>query len=186
MFISIVTIEGNLNLVPKNVCLLDMLQLKKDINVLNPFQRKCLLSWMLNKDSVFYDFFQTEDLQNDHSPTLIIIQPDNPSFIIPRESGSSVLATENSSLPAMPSHDVHDRTTPNKGEIRKTTTTLIPFDIVYSRQRATKIKGSSDPLHDPESTNLLSNVLINYLPHVQPTSSSSSELASLEHESCSN
>ena len=84
-----------------------------------------------NKDSVFYDFFQAEDLQNDPSPTLII-QPDNLSFIIPRESGSSVLDTENTSLPAMPSRDVHDPTTPNKGEIKKTTASLIPFDIVYS------------------------------------------------------
>ena len=42
-----------------------------------------------NKDLVFYDFFQTEYLQNDPSPTLII-QPDNPSFIITKESGSSV------------------------------------------------------------------------------------------------
>ena len=85
-----------------------------------------------NKDSVFYHFVQTEDLKNDLSPTLII-QPDNPSFIIPRESGSSVLDTENTSLPLMPSHDVHDPTTPNKGEIRKTTVALIPFDIVYLR-----------------------------------------------------
>ena len=88
-----------------------------------------------NKDSVFYDFFQriqTKDLQNDPSPTLII-QPNNPSFIIPKESVSSVLDTENTSLPAMPSRDVHDPTTPNKGEIRKTTIALIPFDIVYSQ-----------------------------------------------------
>ena len=138
-----------------------------------------------NKDSVFYDFFQIENLQNDPSPTLIT-QPDNPSFIIPRESGSSVLDTENTSLRAMLSHDVHDPTTPNKGEIKKTTPTLIPFDIVYSQQRTTEMKGSSNPLHYLESTNPPSNVLINSLPHVQPISSSSSKSASLEHESCSN
>ena len=46
-FVHII-IEGNLNLVPQNACSLDMLQLKKDINVLNPFQRKCLLPWMLH------------------------------------------------------------------------------------------------------------------------------------------
>ena len=143
LFIFIVIIEGNLNLVPQNVCLLDMLQLKKDINVLNQFHTMDITFFELipyftchfqgenqNKDSVFYDFFQTEDLQNDHSPTLII-QPDNPSLIIPTESGSNVLDIENTSLPAMSSHDVHDPTTPNKGEIRKTTAALIPFDIVY-------------------------------------------------------
>ena len=75
----------------------------------------------------------------------------------------------------MPSHDVHDSITPNKGEIRKTTATLIPFDIVYSRQRTTQMKGSSNPLHYLESTNPPGNVLINSLSHVQPTSSSSSE-----------
>ena len=114
----------------------------------------------------------------------MIIQLDNPSFIIPRESGSSVLDTENTSLPAMPSHDVHDPTTPKIGEIRKTTAALIPFDIFYSRQR-TQMKGSSNPLHYPKSTNPC-YVLINPLSHVQPTSSLSSESASLEHESCSN
>ena len=71
-----------------------------------------------NKDSVFDDFFQTEDLQNNHSPTLII-QPKNPSFIIPSESGSSVLDTKNASLPAMSSQDVHDPITPNAGETSK-------------------------------------------------------------------
>ena len=59
-------------------------------------------------------FFQPKYLQNDPSPTFII-KPNNPSFIIPRESGSSVLDTEYIS-PAMPSHDVHDLTTPNKGK----------------------------------------------------------------------
>ena len=48
------------------------------------------------------------------------------------------------------------------------------------------MKGSSNPLHYLESTNPLGNVLINSLTHVQPTPSSSSELAILEHESCSN
>ena len=48
------------------------------------------------------------------------------------------------------------------------------------------MKGFSNPLHYLESTNPLGNVLINSLPHFQPTSSSSSESASLEHESCSN
>ena len=129
-----------------------------------------------NIDSFFYDFFQTKDLQNDPSPTLII-QPDNPIFIIPRESGLSVLDTENTSLPTMPSHDVHDPITSNKGEIRKTTAALIPFDIVYSQQRTTQMKGSSNPLHYLESMNPPSNVLINSLPH---------ESTSLEHESCSN
>ena len=138
-----------------------------------------------NKDSIFYDFFHIEDLKDDPSPTLII-QPNNPSFIIPRESGSRVLDTENTSLPAMPSHDVHDPTTPNKGEIRKTTAALIQFDIVYSQQRTTKMKGSSNPLHYSKFKNPPGNVLINSLPHVQPTSSSSSESTSLEHESCSN
>ena len=116
----------------------------------------------------------------------MIIQPNNPSFIIPKESGSSVLDIENTSLSAMPSHDVHDPTTPNKGEIRKTTAALIPFDIVDSRQRTTQMKGSSNLLHYPESTNPPRNALINSLPHVQPTSSSSSESTNLEHESCSN
>ena len=122
---------------------------QKDINVLSPFQRKCLLPWILhflidslfhtsfsrenqNKDSVFYDFFQTEDLQSDPSLTLII-HPENPSFIIPSESRSSVLDTENTGLPTMSSHDVHDPITPNIGETRKKTATLVPFDIVYSR-----------------------------------------------------
>ena len=74
-----------------------------------------------NKDFVFYDFFSKLKIyKNDPSLTLII-QLDNLSFIIPMESGSSVLDTENTSLPAMPSHDVHDPTTPNKGEIKKTT-----------------------------------------------------------------
>ena len=41
-------------------------------------------------------------------------------------------------------------------------------------------------LHYPKSTNPPGNVLISSLPHVQPTSSSSFESASLEHESCSN
>ena len=48
------------------------------------------------------------------------------------------------------------------------------------------MKGSSNPLHHPESMNPPGHVLINSLSHVQPTSSSSSESASLEHESCSN
>ena len=48
------------------------------------------------------------------------------------------------------------------------------------------MKGSSNPLHYQESMNPPGNVLINSLPHVQPTSSSSSESASLENESCSN
>ena len=48
------------------------------------------------------------------------------------------------------------------------------------------MKGSFNSLHYPESTNPPSNVLINYLPHVQPTSYLSSESTSLEHESCSN
>ena len=48
------------------------------------------------------------------------------------------------------------------------------------------MKGSSNPLHYQESTNPPGNVLINSLTHVQPTSSSSFESASLEHESCSN
>ena len=103
-----------------------------------------------NKDSFFYDFFQTEDLQNDPSPTLII-QPKNPSFIIPSESGSSVLVTENVDLPTMPSHDVHDPITPNARETSKKT--LVPFDIVYSRQRTNQMKGSSNPLYYPKSTN---------------------------------
>ena len=37
------------------------------------------------------------------------------------------------------------------------------------------MNGSSNPLHYLEPTNPLGNVLINSLPHVQPTSSSSSE-----------
>ena len=64
----------------------------------------------------------------------------------------------------MSSHDVHDPTTPNKGEIRKTTAALIPFDIVYSQQRTTQMKGSSNPLHYPKSTNPPGNFLINSLP----------------------
>ena len=48
------------------------------------------------------------------------------------------------------------------------------------------MKGSSNPLHYPKSTNPPSNVLVNSLPHVQPTSSLSSESASLVNESCSN
>ena len=86
----------------------------------------------------------------------------------------------------MSSHDVHGPTTPNKGEIRKITAALIPIDIVYSQQRTTQMKGFSNPLHYPVSTNALGNVLINSLPYVQPTSSSSSESGSIEHESYSN
>ena len=48
------------------------------------------------------------------------------------------------------------------------------------------MKGSSNPLHYQDSTNPSGNVLINSLPYVQPTSSSSSKSTSLEHESCSN
>ena len=48
------------------------------------------------------------------------------------------------------------------------------------------MKGFSNLLHYLESTNPLGKVLINSLPHVQPTSSLSSESTSLEHESCSN
>ena len=48
------------------------------------------------------------------------------------------------------------------------------------------MKGSSNPLYCLESMNPPSNVLVNFLPHVQPNSSSSSKSASLEHESCSN
>ena len=48
------------------------------------------------------------------------------------------------------------------------------------------MKGSSNLLHYPESTNPPGNVLINSLPHVQPASSLSSNSCSLEHESCSN
>ena len=48
------------------------------------------------------------------------------------------------------------------------------------------MKGSSNPLHYLESMKPPGNVLINSLPYVQPTSSSSFELASLERESCSN
>jgi hypothetical protein len=40
-------IEENLNPEPQNVCLLVMLPLKRGINVLNPFPKKCLLPWML-------------------------------------------------------------------------------------------------------------------------------------------
>ena len=47
------------------------------------------------------------------------------------------------------------------------------------------MKGSSNPLHYQESMNPPGSVLINSLPHVQPTSSSSSESTSLENESCS-
>ena len=47
---------------------------------------------------MFHDFFQTEDSQNDPSPTLII-QPENPRFIIPGESESSFLDTEKAGLP---------------------------------------------------------------------------------------
>ena len=110
----------------------------------------------------------------------ILPQPDNPSFIIPGESGSSVAA--------MPSHDVHDPTTPNEGEIRKTMAALIPLDIVYLRQRTTHNSNERvfqsfalPRVHEPSG-----NVLINSLPHFQPTSSSSSESASHAHESCSN
>ena len=48
--------------------------------------------------AVFHDFFQTEDLQNDPSPTSII-QPENPSFIRPGESELSFLDTEKAGLP---------------------------------------------------------------------------------------
>jgi hypothetical protein len=63
--------------------------------------------------AVFHDLFQIEDSQNDPSPTLII-QPENTSFIIPRESDSSFLDTEKAGPPTMPSHDVHDPITTNK------------------------------------------------------------------------
>jgi hypothetical protein len=135
-----------LNPEPQNVCLLVMLPLKRGINVLNPFPKKCLLPWMLlflnyipisrlifrggnqNKDSaVFHDLFQIEDSQNDPSPTLII-QPENPSFIIPSESG--FLDIEKAGPPTVPTHDVPITT--NEGATGKKTTALVPFDIVYS------------------------------------------------------
>ena len=78
---------------------------------------------------MFHDFFQTEDSQNDPSPTLII-QPENPSFIIPGESESSFLDTEKAGLPT--------ETEKNRA--------LVPFDIVHTRQRTTRKKGSSNPL----------------------------------------
>jgi hypothetical protein len=52
-------------------------------------------------------------LQNDPSPTLII-QPENPSLIIPSESELSFLNTEKAGPPTVPSHDV-----PNEGETGK-------------------------------------------------------------------
>ena len=184
------------------MCLLVMLPLKRGINVLNPFPKKCLLPWMLlflnytpisrlifrggdqNKDSaVFHDLFQIEDLQNDPSPTLIT-QPKNPSFIIPGESEPSFLDTEVAGPHIVPSHDVPITT--NKGEIGKKTTVLVPFDIVYSQQRTTQKKGSSYPLHCPESINPPGNVLTKPLPHVQPISSSNFEFSSFELESGSN
>jgi hypothetical protein len=139
------------------------------------------------KDSaVFHDLFQIEDSQNDPSPTLII-QPENPSFIIPGESDSSFLDTKKAGPPTVPSDDVHDPITTNKEkEEKKKNTALVPFDIVYSRQRTTRKKGSSNPLHCPKSVNPPGNVLTEPSPHVQPISFSSSESSSFEPESGSN
>jgi hypothetical protein len=81
----------------------------------------------------------------------------------------------------MPSHDV-----PNEGEIGKKITALVPFDIVYSRQRTSKKKGSSNPLHCPESVNPPGNVLTEPLTYVQPISSSNSKFSSSKPESGSN
>ena len=150
---------------------------------LHPYCTPHLQGGNQNKDSaIFHDLFQIEDLQNDPSPTLII-QHENPSFIIPGESESSFLDTEKAGPPIVPSHDVPIMT--NKGETGKKTTALVPFDIVYSQQRTTQKKGSSNPLHCPESVNPLGNVLTEPLPRVQPILSSNSKFSSFEPESSS-
>ena len=46
----------------------------------------------------------------------MIIQPKKPSFIIPRDGESNFLDIEKAGLPTVPSHDIHDSKTTNKGE----------------------------------------------------------------------
>jgi hypothetical protein len=95
---------------------------------LHPYFTPHLQGGNQNKDSaVFHDLFQIEDSQNYPSPTLII-QPENPRFIIPSESG--FLDIEKAGPPTVPSHDVPITT--NEGATGKKTTALVPFDIVYS------------------------------------------------------
>jgi hypothetical protein len=108
----------------------------------------------------------------------LIIQPENPSFIILGESESSFLNTKKAGPPTVPSHDVPITT--NEGETlkKKKTIALVPFDIVYSQQRTTQKKGSSNPLYYLEFVSPPGNVLIEPLPHVQPISSSNYEFSS--------
>jgi hypothetical protein len=151
---------------------------------LHPYFTPHLQGGNQNKDSVvFHDLFQIEDSQNDPSPTLII-QLENPSFIIPGESESSFLDTGKAGPPIVPSHDIPITT--NEGESGKKTTALVLVDIVYLRQRTTQKKWSSNPLHCLESVNPPGNVLTEPLPHVQPISSSNSEFSSFEPKSGSN